>query len=34
MEALGLRTGADSDALAAALDLVRPHVLRLGRLSA
>jgi isopropylmalate/homocitrate/citramalate synthase len=34
MEALGLRTGANSDALAAALDLVRPHVPRLARLSA
>jgi hydroxymethylglutaryl-CoA lyase len=34
LEALGLRTGADSDALAAALDIVRSHVPRLGRLSA
>jgi hydroxymethylglutaryl-CoA lyase len=29
MEALGLRTGVDADALAAALDVVRPHVPRL-----
>jgi hydroxymethylglutaryl-CoA lyase len=34
MEALGLNTGADTDALAAALEVVRPHVPRLGRLSA
>ncbi len=34
MEALGLRTGADSDTLATALDVVRPHVPRLGRLTA
>ena len=34
MEALGLRTGADCDALAAALDVVRPYVPRLGRLNA
>jgi isopropylmalate/homocitrate/citramalate synthase len=34
MEALGLRTGASSDALVAALDVVRPHVPRLGRLAA
>jgi hydroxymethylglutaryl-CoA lyase len=30
MEALGLRTGVDSDALAAALGVVRPYVPRLG----
>jgi isopropylmalate/homocitrate/citramalate synthase len=34
MEALGLRTGANSDALATALDVVRPYVPRLGRLTA
>jgi isopropylmalate/homocitrate/citramalate synthase len=34
MEALGLRTGTDSDALTAALDVVRPHVPRLGRVTA
>ena len=34
MEALGLRTGADAYALAAALDVVRPHVPRLGHLTA
>jgi hydroxymethylglutaryl-CoA lyase len=33
LEALGLRTGADADALAAALDVVRPHVPRLGPLT-
>jgi len=31
MEALGLRTGTDTDALAAALDVVRPHIPRLER---
>jgi isopropylmalate/homocitrate/citramalate synthase len=30
MEALGLRTGADAGALTAALDIVRPHIPRLG----
>jgi isopropylmalate/homocitrate/citramalate synthase len=34
MEALGLRTGAEPGAIAAALDVVRPYVPRLGRLSA
>ena len=34
MEALGLRTGAEPDAVAAALDVVRPYVPRLGRLTA
>ena len=34
MEALGLRTGADVDAVAAAVDVVRPYVPRLGRLTA
>ena len=34
MESLGLRTGADPDAIAAALDVVRPHVPRLGRVTA
>jgi hydroxymethylglutaryl-CoA lyase len=34
LEALGLRTGTDADALAAALDVVRPYVPRLERLSA
>jgi isopropylmalate/homocitrate/citramalate synthase len=34
MEALGLRTGVNSDALAVALGVIRPHVPRLGRLSA
>jgi hydroxymethylglutaryl-CoA lyase len=33
LEALGLCSGVDSDALAAALDVVRPHVPRLGRLN-
>jgi isopropylmalate/homocitrate/citramalate synthase len=33
MEALGFCTGANFDALAAALDVVRPHVPRLGRLT-
>ena len=31
LEALGLRTGTDTDALAAALDVVRPHIPRLER---
>jgi len=34
MEALGLRTGTNSDALAAALDVVRPYMPRLGQPSA
>jgi hydroxymethylglutaryl-CoA lyase len=34
MEALGLRTGVDLDAVAAAVDIVRPYVPRLGRLTA
>jgi isopropylmalate/homocitrate/citramalate synthase len=33
LEALGLRTGADSDAIGAALEVLRPHVARLGRLT-
>jgi isopropylmalate/homocitrate/citramalate synthase len=33
MEALGLRTGTDADALAAALDVVRPHMRRLGHIT-
>ena len=34
MEALGLRTGTELDAVAAALDVVRPYVPRLGRVEA
>ena len=34
MEALGLRTGVNPDAITTALDVVRPHVPRLGRLTA
>jgi isopropylmalate/homocitrate/citramalate synthase len=34
MEALGLRTGAHVDVVAAAVDVVRPYVPRLGRLTA
>jgi hydroxymethylglutaryl-CoA lyase len=34
MEGLGLRTGTDAEALAAALDVVRPHMPRLRRISA
>jgi isopropylmalate/homocitrate/citramalate synthase len=34
MEGLGLRTGSSSDALTAALDVVRPYVPRLARLTA
>ena len=34
LEALGLRTGVDPDAVAAAVDVVRPYVPRLGRLTA
>jgi hydroxymethylglutaryl-CoA lyase len=33
MESLGLRTGTDPNVLAAALDVVRPHVPRLGRVT-
>lgn len=34
LEALGLRTGTEPDAVEAALDVVRPYVTRLGRLTA
>ena len=34
LEALGVRTGVHLDAVAAAVDVVRPHVPRLGRLTA
>jgi hypothetical protein len=34
MESLGLRTGVDPHAVAAAVDVIRPYVPRLGRMIA